>query len=127
MAIHPELGLRLPNSPGALASVCRVLADERVTILALTLEPNGRLRLVVDNPVRAAGALRDRHHQVAERNVLVVSIPNGPGSIAPILRLIADAGVNLEYAYAAGIEARPWTAIVLGVDDPLRASAAVGS
>ena len=39
MAIRTELNLRLPNSPGALAAVCRALADERVNIVALAVEP----------------------------------------------------------------------------------------
>src|SRR6266498_3390632 len=54
--IRTELSLRLPNSPGALAGVCRLLADERVNILALALESSGQLRMVVDNHVHAAGA-----------------------------------------------------------------------
>ena len=47
--IRTELSLRLPNSPGALAAVTRLLSDERVNILAMALEPGGQLRLVVDN------------------------------------------------------------------------------
>ncbi|MBI4487088.1 MAG: ACT domain-containing protein, partial [Acidobacteria bacterium] len=49
MAIRTELNLRLPNSPGALAGVCRLLSDERVNVLAMALESSGQLRLVVDN------------------------------------------------------------------------------
>ena len=41
MAIRTELNLRLPNSPGALAGVCRLLSDERVNILAMALESAG--------------------------------------------------------------------------------------
>ncbi len=73
MAVLTEVTLRLPNSPGALAAICRVLADERISILALSLESGGQLRLVVDNIIRAEGALRDRHYKVAARDVLVVS------------------------------------------------------
>ena len=63
MAIRTELNIRLPNSPGALAGVCRLLAAERVNILAMTLETTGHLRLVVDNAVRATGALRASRHR----------------------------------------------------------------
>ena len=96
MAIRTELNLRLPNSPGALAAVCRTLADERVNIVALSVEPSGHLRLVVDNHVRAAGALRERHHQVSEREVVVTSVGIGPGALAPVLELVAGAGVNVD-------------------------------
>jgi len=126
MAIRTELSLRLPNSPGALSGVCRVLADERVNIQSLAVEANGQLRLIVDNPIHAAASLRDRHHQVTERDVIVLLIPNNPGSLAPALRLIADAGVNLEYVYGGAAESAASAAIVLGVQDAQRAAAAAG-
>ena len=125
--IRPELTLRLPNSPGALAGICRLLSDEHVNIVALALETNGRLHLVVDNPVRATGALTSHHHQVVQQDVLVIATGHQPGAVAPLLALVSDAGVNVNYAYGAGAEGTAAAAIVLGVDDALRASAAVGT
>jgi hypothetical protein len=126
MAIRTELSLRLPNSPGALAGVCRLLSDERVNILAMALETTGQLRLVVDNHVHGAAVLRDHHHQVMERDVIAIGIPNSAGSLAPVLRLVADAGVNVEYAYGGAPESGPIATVVLGVEDPMRAAAAAG-
>src|SRR5688572_28366080 len=126
MAIRTELNLRLPNSPGALAAVCRVLADERVNIVGLSVEPNGQLRLVGDNHVRAVGALRERHHQVTERDVVMASVGGGPGAVAPVLELVAGAGVNVEYAYGTAPDLFGGAAIVLGVENAARAAAAAG-
>ena len=42
------------------------------------------------------------------------------------MRLIGDAGVNVEYAYGGGPEASPTASIVVGVDDAARAAAAAG-
>jgi hypothetical protein len=114
--IRTELSLRLPNNAGALAGVCRLLADERVNVVAMSLGDGGQLRLVVDNHVHGAGVLRERRHTVAEHDVLVVDAASSAGA----LRLIADAGVNLNYSYGGT------SAIVLGVDDAIRASAASG-
>jgi hypothetical protein len=124
--IRTELSLRLPNSPGALAGVTRLLSDERVNILAMALESGGQLRLVVDNHVHGAATLRDHHHQVSERDVIVTTVPNGPGALAPALELVSDANVNVEYAYGGGVDAGPSAVIVLGVDDAIRAAAAAG-
>jgi len=44
MGIRTELGLRLPNSPGALAAVCRLLAEQRVRIIAMSLDAGGQCR-----------------------------------------------------------------------------------
>jgi len=126
MAIRTELSLRLPNSPGALAGVCRLLSDERVNILALALEAAGQLRLVVDNHVHAAALLREHHHQVTERDVLLAGVPHAPGSLEPILRLVAEGGVNIEYAYGGAAESGNGASIVLGVEHVQKASAAAG-
>jgi hypothetical protein len=124
--IRTELSFRLANSPGALAGVCRLLSDQRVNVLAMALESGGQVRMVVDNHVHAAATLRDHHHQVTEREVIVTMVPNAPGALAPTLKLVSDARINLEYAYGGGSDGGPTAAIVLGVDDAQRAAAAAG-
>ena len=126
MAIRTELNLRLPNSPGSLSRVCHVLAIERVNLIALCLEGNGTLRMVVDNHLHAVATLREQHYQVEERDVLYATMPNQPGSLARAVRLVADGGVNLDYAYASGVENDPMVGVVMGVPDAMRASAAAG-
>ena len=102
--IRPELTLRLQNSPGALARICDLLSAERVNVIALSLEVTGSLRLVVDNHVHARGVLAERHYEVTERDALVVRIANNPGALAAIARMLAAAGVNVDYVYAASGE-----------------------
>lgn len=126
MAIRTELNLRLANSPGALTGVCRLLSDERVNILAMALEAGAQLRLVVDNHVHGAAVLREHHHQVTERDVIVTAVANGPGALAPILRLLSDAGINIEYAYGAAAEGSPRATVVIGVEDAQRGAALAG-
>jgi hypothetical protein len=125
--IRPELTLRLPNSPGALAGICRLLSNEHINIIAFSLEPSGRLHLIVDNPVRASGALMAQHHQVSQQDVLLVAVGNQPGGLAPLLSLVSDAGVNVNYVYGAAAEGTASAAVVIGVDDAMRASAVVGT
>ncbi len=126
MPVATELRLRLPNSPGALADVCGLLSTERVNIQALSLEASGQLRLVVDNIIRAQAALREHRYAVTAGDVLVVSLSHRPGGLSPVLRLVADAGINVEYAYAATSEASDRALIVLGVADAARAATVAG-
>jgi hypothetical protein len=126
MAIRTELNLRLPNTPGALAGVCLLLSTERVNILAMALEAGGQLRLVVDNHVHGGAVLREHHHQVTERDVILLALPHAPGGLASALRLVSDATVNVEYAYGGAADGSPSASVVLGVDDAQRAAAAAG-
>lgn len=126
MAIRTELSLRLANSPGALARLCDHLSSAHINLLALHLEGSGRVRLVVDNPLHAAATLREQEHQVEERDVLYVTLPNGPGGAAAVARLLAGAGVNVDYAYGAAVEGSSMAAVVIGVSDAQRAAAASG-
>lgn len=126
MAIRTEISLRLPNSPGELGRVCRHLVDERINILALSLESGGTLRLVVDNPLHAAGTLEDKEYAVDRRDVLFIQVPNDPGSLEKTADVLAGAGVNVDYLYASGVEDDPSAAIVAGVEDAQRAAMATG-
>jgi hypothetical protein len=126
MAIYKELTVRLANSHGTLGRVAQVLGEERINILAMSLDTTGALRMVVDNPLHAAGTLREQHYQVEERDVLYATMPNEPGALARAVMIAAEAGVNLEYVYGSGIDRVPMVAVVIGVPDAQRASAATG-
>ncbi len=126
MAIRTELTLRLENSPGALARLCQELAREKVNVIAMNLEGSGVLHLVPDNPVHAAGLLRDRDYALEQREVLYVQLPNGPGAIGAATRALGNAGVNIDYAYASAVNEHQITALVVAVDDAQRAAAAAG-
>jgi len=126
MAIQTELSLRLQNSPGALNRVCQQLFDERINILALILEAGGTLRMVVDNPLHAAGTLKDSEYDVVQRDVLFLQLPNDPGALEHAVRLLANAGVNMEYSYGSALEDHATAVVVVGVEDAQRASMVAG-
>ena len=126
MAIQREITVKLANSPGSLARVAHLLGAERINTLAMMVEPSGALRLVVDNPLHAASLLREQHYQVEERDVLYTTMPNEPGALGRALKLLADSGINVDYAYASGIDRLPMVGVVIGVADASKASYATG-
>jgi hypothetical protein len=126
MAIRTELNLRLQNVPGSAARVCMFLSGERVNILAFQLEAVGILRLIVDNPLHAALLLREQRMQVEERDVLYTLVPNDPGALGRLARLLSEARINVEYLYSTVVEGSAMAAVVIGVPDAQKASAASG-
>jgi len=126
MAIRTELALRLQNTPGAAARVCQHLADDRINILAMQLEHNGLMRVLVDNPLHAAELLRERRLQVEMREVIYTTVPNDAGVLGRMAKLLADSGVNVEYLYATVVEGHTMATVVIGVPDAAKASALAG-
>ena len=126
MAIRTELTLRLENSPGSLARLCQTLADQKVNIVALNLEPSGLLHLVPDNPLHAAGLLRGCDYAVEEREILFVQLSNSPGAAAAAIRRLTAEGVNVNYAFASVLSGHDMTVLVVAVDDAQRAATAAG-
>ena len=106
--------------------MCASLDNERVRVQAMMLDAAGMLRLVVDNPVRATGVLRDRRHVVTERDVIVTTVSSAPGGAASALALLRDGGVNIDYVWTAAAESASTTLVVIGVDDAVRASMTAG-
>jgi hypothetical protein len=106
--------------------VSQLLGAERINMLAMSIDPSGHLRIVSDNPLHAANTLREQHYSVDERDVLYTAMPNEPGSLSRALRLLGDAGINVEYAYASGIDRVPMVGVVIAVADAQKASYIAG-
>jgi len=60
------------------------------------------VRMVVDQPDAALKALREADELVMEREVLLLELANVPGALGEVTRRLAEAKINLEYAYCAG-------------------------
>ena len=80
-----------------------VLAKEGVNLSALCIAENadfGILRGIVSEPDKAYKALKDNHFAVNVTDVVGISCPNIPGSLAKVLRCLSDEGVFIEYMYS---------------------------
>lgn len=93
----------MENKSGRLTEVTEVLAKEGVNLSALCIAENadfGILRGIVSEPDKAYKALKDNHFAVNVTDVVGISCPNIPGSLAKVLRCLSDEGVFIEYMYS---------------------------
>ena len=98
-----QISLFLENKKGRLAHVCRVLADARINIRALSIADTadfGVLRLIVNDPVKAYEVLREKGFVANITHVLAIEVPDVPGGLADALERIDAAGLDVEYMYA---------------------------
>ena len=119
-----QISVFLDDKPGTLANVTAVLGSHHVNIYALSLAEgigHGYVRMVVNKPDEAHQILKDAGELVMEREVLLLELSNEPGSLGEIARVLAEKGLNLEYAYCAGGPSVDKGLVIVKVDDTEKA------
>ena len=102
MAIS-QISVFVENRPGRLADITAVLAENGIDIRALSIADTsdyGILRLIVNNPDDAVLVLKKEGMTASATQVLGIAIPDEPGGFAKAIRVLADADISVEYAYA---------------------------
>ena len=98
-----QISIFLENKPGPLAEVTRILGEAGINIRALSLADTkdfGILRLIVNDNEKAKEVLSQKGFTVRKTEVVAVVVPDRPGGLAEILKILADSSVNVEYLYA---------------------------
>jgi hypothetical protein len=98
-----QISVFLENKPGALAEVTRILGEAGVNIRALSLADTkdfGILRLIVNDNEKAREVLGRKGLTVRKTEVVAVEVPDRPGGLAEILKVLSEASINVEYLYA---------------------------
>ncbi|KKM81598.1 hypothetical protein LCGC14_1328210 [marine sediment metagenome] len=105
MKVATQFSIFLVNMPGVLAQITAALAKAHVNVIALTLmdsSEHGVLRLVCEETAAARKALGQAHDHFAETDVLVLELTNEAGAFAHAAQKLADAHININYAYCTG-------------------------
>ena len=105
IATATQLAVFLANRPGALARVCEALAKAEINIHALATSDtvdHTVVRMVVSDPTKALMLLGEAGVLALETEVLTIETASEPGVLGKIAERLAEAGVNIEYAYLAG-------------------------
>lgn len=98
-----QLSVFIENKSGRVSEVTGVLGDAGVNIRGFSVSDTaefGILRLIVDLPDKATTALKDAGFTVREDDVICIDLPDVPGGLAGVLKMVSLAGVNIEYVYS---------------------------
>jgi hypothetical protein len=112
--IIKQLSVFLENKSGRLTELTETLEKNDINITALSVAETseyGILRCIVSDPEKAVIALRRDGFSVRLTDVICVSIPNRPGALARMLRLLSDAKISVEYMYAFAVNEKALTVI----------------
>lgn len=124
MAVKKQFSVALPNRPGQLAKLTRVLARGKVNLLAVNAPESlefGPIRLLVDDAAKAREVLKKGAFEFTTTDVVVVELPNEPGALSEATRRLAQAGLSIEYAYATASRKAGTALCIFRVDDAKQA------
>jgi hypothetical protein len=98
-----QLSIFSENRPGRLAAVARAMKEENVNIFAFSIAEGagyGVIRTLVDRPEKALEKLQSIGFTVRFTDVLAVEMEDRPGGLFDAIKVLGDAGINIEYSYA---------------------------
>ena len=121
-----QISVFVENKPGALADVTALLAGADVDFKAFTVADTtefGVLRFIADAPKKALALLKLNGWVASLTPVVAVKMSDEPGSLAKILKVFSERGIQVEYMYAFVAQEKGRAYVVFRVADPVGASA----
>jgi hypothetical protein len=130
MAIMKQITVFLENVPGRLATLCNTLEERGVNLQAMTTSESseyGVARMIVDDVDAATEALRQVDLPFSTVDVLGMEFPDKPGALGKVAVRLAEADINVDYAYVT-VASKSGNALgVFKVADPQKAEAMLAS
>lgn len=116
----------VPNQPGILRQLTQLLALEGVNIDSLLMETRGEVvsfRFLLERENGLRKALESEGFHVIVEKVFRMSLPNRPGELDQLTRMLSEKGVAVRYMY--GTSHGQTTKVVFAVDLPEAAAGVV--
>ncbi len=114
-----QISVLLDNVPGTLSRLTNILDKEDITakaLLAASAAEHSTVRLVVNDPERAAAILESFGFNYEVTPVLAAEVPLHSGGINAILNPLTKAEINIHYLYTTINRIGKETIVILGVD-----------
>ena len=115
-----QISVFLENKKGTLAAATKVLADNGIDLIALSIADTtdfGIMRCIVNKPEQAMKLLSTGGFAVSTTEVLAVQVPDVPGGLAQVLGILNTENINVEYLYSFVRTPSEFALILFRVDD----------
>ncbi len=102
MNVH-QISVFLENRAGQLAEITGVLAENHIDLRAISIAETadyGVLRMIVDDAEKATSILLTHGYILSMTPVTVIAVPDQVGGLAPVLSILAESHIDIEYMYS---------------------------
>ena len=124
-----QMSVFVENTTGRLSDLTGVLAQNNVDIIACTIADTvdfGILRCIVEDPEKATEILKEHGFTASITEVIAVSVEDRPGGLDKILKILAKAGIGVDYIYSTIRAVEGEATIIMKVEDPKKALSILG-
>ena len=114
-----QIAVFAENKPGRIERVSRILGEAGVNIRAITVataDAFGVIKLLVDDPAKAAAALAAGGVPAVRREIVAIVMEDRPGGLLAATQALSAAGINIEDAYGFVIEDKKRAVLVVEVE-----------
>lgn len=115
-----QISVFVENKPGRFALLTGFLSDNNINLRAFSVAETrdfGVVRLIVDDPYKAARVLKEAQYVVSVTPVIAVEIPDEPGGLLNVLNILGGEDVNVAYMYAFLSKNKSSAYVIIRVDD----------
>lgn len=114
-----QISVLLGNVPGSFAKLTHILDSEDIStkaVSAASTTESSMVRLVLNDPDRAATLLSSYNFNFEITPVLAAEVPLHTGGMNAILKPLSKAEINIHYLYTTINRIGKETILILGVD-----------
>jgi len=122
-----EFRIALPNRPGELAKLTKMLSKKGVnitTIAGLATGTTSTLAFLTEDESRAMSVLKEGKYKFKATPILMVRMSDKPGALARVAKKLGNQKINIEGVYLV-TRSKKMAQVALCVKDPTKAGAAL--
>jgi hypothetical protein len=119
-----QISVFLENKVGRILEITEILGANTINIRALSLADTsdfGILRMIVDDVEKTEKVLKAEGFIVKESHVVAVEVPDKPGGLASVLKVLGKEHINVEYMYAFFEQPQNKALLIFRFENPDRA------
>jgi hypothetical protein len=119
-----QISIFLENKVGRILEITEILGAHTINIRALSLADTsdfGILRMIVDDVEKSVKILKEKGFIVKESHVVAVEVPDKPGGLAAVLKILGKEKINVEYMYAFFEQPQNKALLIFRFENPDRA------
>jgi len=119
-----QISVFVENKQGRLHMLTEVLAKEGIDLKAMTIADTtdfGIMRCIVADPEKTLKVIQANNFTATITEVIAVEVPDVPGGLSTILKLLDDSGISVEYLYSFVRKHKDNALIIFRVEDPAKA------